>query len=474
MKRTTLVVALTLCFANSVYAADGLNLLDDQELSKVNGQALLSMTVTDPEFTNAQMKAENIGFYKLGMDAVMDLNINVKSLKLGCGGVNGAGGCDIDIDNLSLSGQSNTADGRASSSAQLTNPFIEFAVKNPKSAAAREIVGFRLSADKVVGLLTTGTENSSKPNGINSLSGYMKVQSDSSGTIKGLASTAATRYNLYGSNQYGNLSVNGRLQALGLGGIAEVAFTTTAGGFNIPDINNNPFTTTAIVVNGTRMKSVTLVSRVNVPDILLGDDKSGYASEGKVNYDPTTGYPTGVTALGGKVTATVTSCNLLACLLAPTNSKFENVYMNGKITGVTADLTLNQSLGLIHNLPINSAVSLSLQKQAVKWMGTNDDDIAQKGWWLSAKDPVNIGEVIPQDLINIDQLFPQIGTAVSDYLQKNPAKTNDLGGLLKLGALTANIGNIDLSNTPLKLNVENLILKGQSFASNCYGGLKFC
>ena len=87
---------------------------------------------------------------------------------------------------------------------------------------------------------------------------------------------------------------------------------------------------------------------------------------------------------------------------------------------------------------------------------------------------MNIGDVIPQDLINIDQLFPQIGTAVSAYLQKNPAKTNDLGGLLKLGALTANIGNIDLSSTPLKLNVENLILKGQSFASNCYGGLKFC
>jgi len=144
MKRTTLVAGVTLCFLNSVHAADGLNLLDDQELSKVNGQALLSMTVTNPENTNAQMKAENIGFYKLGMDAVMDLNINVKSLKLGCGGVNGAGGCDIDIDNLSLSGQSNTADGRASSSAQLTNPFIEFAVKNPNSAAAREIVGFQL------------------------------------------------------------------------------------------------------------------------------------------------------------------------------------------------------------------------------------------------------------------------------------------------------------------------------------------
>ncbi len=126
------------------------------------------------------------------------------------------------------------------------------------------------------------------------------------------------------------------------------------------------------------------------------------------------------------------------------------------------------------NLPINSAMSLSLQKQAIKWLGTNDDDIAQTGWWLSAKDPVNIGEVIPQDLINIEQFFPQIGTAVSAYLNTNPAKTSDLGGLLKIGALTANIGNVDLSKSPLKLNVENLILNGQGFAPNCFGGLKFC
>lgn len=474
MKKSALIIALSaLSLSSFIYANEGLVSLDDQELSSIDGAALINLSVVDPENTNALMKAANVGFYKLGMDAEMDINVNVKSLRLGCGGVNGAGACDIDIDNLSLSGQSTTSDGRASSSAKLTNPFIELAIKNPKSASQREVVGFRLSADKVVGLLTTGTENTSKPNGINNLSGYMKVQSDSSGMIKGLASTAGTRYNLYGSNQYGNLSVTGRLQALGLGGLAEVDFKTTAGGFNIPNIERNPFTTPAIVVNGTRMKDVTLVSQVKVPDILLGDDKSGYPAAGTVSYNAN-GNPTGVTALGGKVTATVTGCDWLACLLAPTGSKFENVYMSGKITGITADLTLKQSLGLIHNLPINSAMSLSLQKQAIKWLGTNDDDIAQTGWWLSAKDPVNIGEVIPQDLINIEQLFPQIGTAVSAYLNTNPAKTSDLGGVLKIGALTANIGNVDLSKSPLKLNVENLILNGQGFAPNCFGGLKFC
>lgn len=474
MKKVIMTLGLACMSYAHVHASEGLVRLNDTELSEINGAALMNLTYTDPANAHASMKAENIGFYKMGLDAVMELNANIKRIQLGCGGANGAGGCDIDLENVSLSGLSNTSDGRVGSSAQLTNPFVEFAVKNPGSAATREIVGFRLSADKVVGLLTIGTENTSTPNGINSLSGFMKVQSDNSQKINGLASTAATRYNLFGSSQYGNLAVTGRLQALGLGGAAEVSFKTTAGGFNIPEIIHNPFTTAAIAVNGKRQTSTTLTTQVKVPDIILGDDSSGFSESGTVAYDPVTGNPTGINSLGGKVTAEVTSCKWFACAIAGKGSQFKNVYMSGKITGITADLTLEQSLGLIHNLPISSAMSLSLQKQAVKWAGTDAADTAQRGWWLSAKDPVEIGDVIPQDLIVIDQLFPQIATAVSQYLDKNPAKTNDLGGLLGIGALTANVGTLNLSSTPLKLNVKNLTLNGQSFAPNCSGGMRFC
>ena len=37
------------------------------------------------------------------------------------------------------------------------------------------MMGFRLSAEKVLGMLTLGEENTGTPNGINSLSGYMKI-----------------------------------------------------------------------------------------------------------------------------------------------------------------------------------------------------------------------------------------------------------------------------------------------------------
>src|SRR5690606_39735797 len=64
---------------------------------------------------------------------------NIKKLQLGCGGLNGATGCDIDIDHIALSGlpaNSNyTSEDRANSSALITNPFLQFAIKNPNQAS---------------------------------------------------------------------------------------------------------------------------------------------------------------------------------------------------------------------------------------------------------------------------------------------------------------------------------------------------
>lgn len=163
---TSLHIAIalgSLCFS-SAYAASTLVPMSDSELSATRGQALMSMSYIAPtDSANLEKLRDNnsnVGFYKLGLDADLELNANIKKLQLGCGGANGAGACDIDIDNLSLSGLSDTNDGRASSSAKLTNPFIEFAIKNPNSASTREVAGVRLSAESIQGLLTFGSENS--------------------------------------------------------------------------------------------------------------------------------------------------------------------------------------------------------------------------------------------------------------------------------------------------------------------------
>lgn len=158
--------------------------LSDSELSSVDGQALLNFSKDNYTYTNAN--SEKVEFFKLGLGAEMELNTNIKSLQLGCGGDKGAGKCDIDISNLSISGMPSSFDangvpvydsnGRASTSAKITNPFIEFAIKNGGKASTREVVGFRLGADAISGLLTAGTDNTVNPSdGIQSFSGYMKM-----------------------------------------------------------------------------------------------------------------------------------------------------------------------------------------------------------------------------------------------------------------------------------------------------------
>lgn len=98
----------SLCL-NSAYASDTLHSLSDSEMSATTGQALMSLSYISPKDT-ANIEAarvggdKNTGFYRLGLEAELELNANIKKLQLGCGGVNGAGGCDIDIDNVSLSG----------------------------------------------------------------------------------------------------------------------------------------------------------------------------------------------------------------------------------------------------------------------------------------------------------------------------------------------------------------------------------
>ncbi len=186
MKRMNyLAIAMLGMMSGSVLAATGnsLTVLTDSELSAETGQALFNMSYIGPGGSNPNL---DTGFYKLGMEAQLDLNANIKKLQLGCGGVKGAG-CDIDLDNVSFTGIVPTlnmkggADAGPTSDFTLINPFYEIAIKNPTSAATRELVGFKIGADSIWGMLSIGgpPTNGSDPNvadnhtGINRISGHM-------------------------------------------------------------------------------------------------------------------------------------------------------------------------------------------------------------------------------------------------------------------------------------------------------------
>lgn len=140
------------------YAEVGLTSLTDSEMAAETGQALFNLSYTAPG--QSSNPNTNIGFYRLGMEAKLELNANIKKLQLGCGGANGAGACDIDIDNLRFTGFDEPANIYNNKGPLtdfiLNNPFIEFAIRNPGTAATREIVGLRLGAAQAQGMMSFG------------------------------------------------------------------------------------------------------------------------------------------------------------------------------------------------------------------------------------------------------------------------------------------------------------------------------
>lgn len=407
----------------AAYAKDILQPLTDTELANVNGQALMSMSYIAPNDTTNKMSGQGVGFYKLGLEAEMELNANIKKLQLGCGGMNGAGGCDIDIDNLSLSGISDTNDGRASSSAKLTNPFLEFAIKNPNSASQREMVGVRLSAEKALGMLTLGDENSATPNGINSLSGYLKINNTT-----GLGTTAARNMSYADTGQTidGNVKTNFLIFPLTLG-------------FKSSNYNLGLQSTTAnIKINGQT------IAGNRMTNALL----TGTADINQLNFTGNLGA----------------SLDIFAGLLTL------NKEVTGNITGLKANITVDQSLGLIHKLQINNPFSLSLQQQNVWWPGA--DATAQRGWWMAFDDAIDIGNVTPSEKIIItDDVLKQVVNPISTFLKNNPVQCSLLDCI---GGSSLTVGNVNLPNTSVNFPLKNLQLVNQNFAPNCYGNLKFC
>ncbi|MEC7119425.1 MAG: hypothetical protein VXW65_05950, partial [Pseudomonadota bacterium] len=378
---------------------NGLVSLSDEEMSATQGQALFNLSYIAPNdadnLEKQRVASSNIGFYKLGLEAEVELNLNARKLQLGCGGVNGAGGCDIDIDNLSLSGLSDTREGRAGSSAKLTNPFMEFAIKNPDSASTREIVGYRLSAEQAQGLLTAGTENSTVPNGINSVSGFLRIQSDETGYVYGRANTGArflqatnnANYVINGVPFTLNNEITGRIETpVG----ATLTIRTVSGGLQIPAMQRIPFIRDAVVVNDNRISSLPLEATLTIPPILAaprGPNQTvnpNHPPQGNVVYhnpvespiDWNFTVPQEVRVQGGALAAQITQCSGgFGCTLAAiagvnVGDTLQNAFIEASITGIVGNVTINQGLGYIHYLPIQSPAYLSLQNQALRWPGS--------------------------------------------------------------------------------------------------------
>lgn len=496
--------------ANFTYAdSTTLQSMSDSEMSAATGQALMSLSYIAPNDTaNLERQRvggeQSVGFYKLGLEAKLELNANIRNLQLGCGGTNGTGSCDIDIKNLSLSGLNDGVvsgstnpnegsptftNGRASTSAEITNPFIEFAIKNPNSASTREFVGLRLSAEKINALLTAGIANGATPSttdGIQSLSGYMQI----AGTTGDVWTKAAT-FGKSDSNCLPGISgptacqsIAGKLDVVlwGRRDFASLPADSNTTGITVPSMNVG-FTLPAFTVNGNRQtKAVAPNVSATIPEIPIARASNCVAGDTRaactVNYDNDQLYVSLRKASGSGYNAAnlaQTDCvALIICLVS--NAKFK-MGADSKLTNLNIDITFEQALSMIHNIPLKGTGGyLALQKQALQWPGANTDDIAQKGWWMSFAEPVQLGYLKASQQVDISGVLPQVSTFVTQALYAgDPININlaDAAGALTNNPIVKSL-TIPVGTSTATLTLQNQQLKNQSIPTNCYGSLTFC
>lgn len=462
---------LTTIMSTSIFATSQMHELTDSELSEQTGQALLSLGFTGPSGAGVGATTSDYGFYKLGLEAKVELNANIKNLQLGCGGVNGAGACDIDMSNISLSGlpDGRTADGtatwskgRASTSAEITNPFLEFAIKNPNSASTREVTGFRLSAEKIMGYLSTGVDNVQNPtDGIKSFSGFLKV--------------AQTPVNAFTDPAYFGITEDQRIWGKVDVVLGKRTVFTDVGAMQAARSDGRPwgilvpkqtvaFNFPETIVQGNRMSQLNLVvNDVPIPTISIGADNGSISLKmnSSVLWASSAEFfmgDSGTTSVGCAANYDESKCSY--------------------IKNLKANVAVKQNFSLIHNLPITSGGYLSLQNAAVKWPGSDAADVAQPGYWLSFKDPLDFGALNPTAGINMDDVLPQIATFITNYLSKNEIvlSLGQAGGALFGVPVNKGIGAITLDdNARAVMSLSNLLLdNNQKPVSNCYGSLKFC
>lgn len=455
-------LVLAMLLSSLFSAAFAMTAMQDDEMSVITGQALMQMGQEQGTGISS-----DITFYKAGLDAEVELNLNIDKLQLGCGGVNGPG-CDIDIDRLSLSG-STWADGRPDSAAILTRPFFEFAVKNDQSKTLREVVGIRMSAEQAVGMLTAGDQtpamsNADASNGINSLSGYMVL-----GPTSGVATTEPrpmtyTDYTCQAgdpcSGTYAGVNrlMTGRIYANLSIGLDDTSNFFSDTYLLFLSSSNANVSVPSTVISGKRMTSAPLVGSANI---------------GALNF-------------AGTMAANV---NIIGLTLELEKE------VTGSINGLTATVPIQQDLGYIHKILVNSPFSLSMQRQNVLWPGAAA--AAQTGWWMAFEDEIDIGSISPEAQVPITNdvllqaLGPEYAQAGTGNTCTNPsincALARRLTGddsdhgvhgveCLSLGACLGGSLPVGTVNVPLNINfpLSDLKLGAQSVTPNCWGTARFC
>lgn len=457
MKKTIFagIVALVLAFVTSTMSY-AMTSLDDQSLSDVTGQALFTLTKeTD--------STQSLDFFKLGFQAELALNANIKSLQLGCGGDNGAGKCDIDISDLSfgcvtnasgtcitlpgVAGQPTGADFNNAESNQaglkdfvLTNPFFQFAIKGGSNAATRQVVGIRLGADKAEGPMSIGN--------LASYSGYLtgktnlniQAQTNIGVTCQGGTAGCTSGAAKYSGTAYGMPS--GGTLATGYLGVKDeeiLNLLIVKVRYQDMTIDTKAASSSAnVTAKGTRL------TQVGISNLLLGktvDDVVAGLTINQICATPAIGSGcdiiTGPQVANSLMPVLKTGIQIYMKqqtliglgLAVPTQGTFEtDSTYSGKLTTLLNNYILPYNLNNVHQLDVNSnlfGIALTAL-DSIKYPGYADT--VGKGWSMYLQDAFTLD--INDSLTNLMSNMVQNGKAAAGNITTlAPAYRNCFGSL---------------------------------------------
>lgn len=199
--------------AAGIARAQGMVPMDDVEMAAVNARGALFVADKILGDTGDASTFNDFTYYRMGLDVELAMNMNIDRMRLGCGGSNdmlytagGNGGtCDIALDYLRFMGRSGNTPGAAvTSDFVLNRPYVELAIKNDGNRISREVVGIKIGFKSADGMLSLGrTYENGQTNvengaacsggptgrdpdcnsGIDSLSGYMRLEASGNGHI---------------------------------------------------------------------------------------------------------------------------------------------------------------------------------------------------------------------------------------------------------------------------------------------------
>lgn len=409
-------------FSSAVFA-ESLKKMSDEELSEIKGQALLTLSNTDD-------KAQALNFYKLGVEADLEFNINIRKLQLGCGGINGANGCDIDFSDVSFgcvegssgecitlpstnSGQlagkdsnNNLGNQKKLKSFELANPYLQIAIKNAKDPNNRQIVGIQLGAENLKGPLSIGN--------INSYSGFLSGKANL--TMQGERDVSPVTQPVARFKDASAFLGLKDANLVNLWILGQVDYRDLTVNYDTVSRSNLPVT-----VSGNR------VTQAQIEGIRLGDAVNQITDSMVVErscvriFGACTGqFGTGVANV------------LLPLLKGGVGDYVKSQLAQGLNTTVPSlnNYKMPYNLANLHQVEIDSSsFGLALSAQAIKYPGA--DSIAPRGWSL------NMSEALTLNIVDKTSNFVK-------NIVENP---------------NAREGNI---------------VRLPSAYRNCYGNLKFC